>query len=224
MNVGIRRRLAMATRVRDFSRAHPDGTAGYTETLARLEDRVSRAEALATQQATGYLAVRASTAKKLELRRHIREEHLKHLARIAHGVSEGNPELTQRFQVPQHNLDHQHFLAAARAMAAEATAQRAIFLKDGMPESFEEDLSKALAEYELAVNEANSGTALHVGARADLKAVSQEIMLLVKRLDAINRYRFRSDTELLAAWLSARDVAWPQGVAKPAGVVVKPAA
>ena len=140
MNSHIRRKLAMAVRARDFSRAHPDPGEGFTATLARLEDRLTRAEALATQQRSGDLAVRASTASKAELRRTIREQHLKHLARIARAVAAEEPELGQRFQLPRQNTTHQTFLAAARAMAAEAVAHRAIFIRDGMPETFQEDL------------------------------------------------------------------------------------
>jgi hypothetical protein len=47
-------------------------------------------------------------------------------------------------------------------------------------------------------------------------------MLIVRQLDALNRFRFRSDAESLAAWKSARDVAWP--AAPPAGEGEKSAA
>jgi hypothetical protein len=59
-------------------------------------------------------------------------------------------------------------------------------------------------------------------ARAELEAVTAEVMLIVRQLDALNRFRFRSDAESLAGWKSARDVAWP---APPTpGEVEKPAA
>jgi hypothetical protein len=46
--------------------------------------------------------------------------------------------------------------------------------------------------------------------------------LQMRQLDALNRFRFRSDAESLAAWKSARDVAWP---APPeVGEAKKPAA
>jgi len=41
------------------------------------------------------------------------------------------------------------------------------------------------------------------------QAVTSEIMLIVRQLDALNRFHFRKDAESLAAWKSARDVAWP---------------
>jgi len=227
MNRSIRRKLTMATRVRDFNRAHPDGGEGHTLMLALLEDRLTRAEALATQQRSGYLAVRSAATRKLELRRTIREEHLEHLARIGRAAGTEQPELAKRFQLPRQNVDSQTFLASARASAAEAAAQKAIFVRDGMPETFLEDLAKALSEYEAAGNELNAGMALHIGARADLEAVAAEIMQIVKRLDGINRYRFRGDAELKAAWKSAQDVAWPlaggeEHAPAPGGDVVQP--
>lgn len=52
-------------------------------------------------------------------------------------------------------------------------------------------------------------TGVLIGARAELVAVTAEVMLIVRQLDALNRFRFRKDAESLAAWKSARDVAWP---------------
>jgi hypothetical protein len=59
------------------------------------------------------------------------------------------------------------------------------------------------------LNQQHNGRAAQVGAQAELDAVTSEIMLIVRQLDALNRFRFRSDAESLAAWKSAREVAWP---------------
>ena len=48
--------------------------------------------------------------------------------------------------------------------------------------------------------------------RAELEAVMAEITLIIRQVDAINRFRFGRDAEALAAWKSARDVAWPAPV------------
>jgi hypothetical protein len=79
----------------------------------------------------------------------------------------------------------------------------------------------ALDRFEQALNQKHNGRAAHVGARAELEAVTAEVMLIVRQLDALNRFRFRSDAESLAGWKSARDVAWP---APPIGEAEKPAA
>ena len=78
-----------------------------------------------------------------------------------------------------------------------------------MPEGFLDELNAALDRYEQSLNQQHAGRAAHVGARAELEAVTSDIMLIVRQLDALNRFRFRSDAESLAAWKSARDVAWP---------------
>lgn len=88
-------------------------------------------------------------------------------------------------------------------------AHRDLLIRYGMPETFLDELGAALDRFEQSLNDKHNGRAAHVGARADLEAVTAEIMLIVRQLDALNRFRFRNDTESLAAWKSARDVAWP---------------
>ena len=47
MNAKVRRKLEMGRRAHEFSRANPDASAGYVAALARLEERLARADALA---------------------------------------------------------------------------------------------------------------------------------------------------------------------------------
>ena len=107
-------------------------------------------------------------------------------------------------------------------------AHRDLFLASGMsPESLEE-LNRQLAAYQEEVGEANAGRRAHTGARAELRAVTRQLMRLLKQLDGIVVYRFRDRADLLGSWKSARNVAWPlpepakSGEAGPAEV--KPAA
>ena len=96
MNAKSRRRIEMGTRALDFSRAHPDASPGYTAAVTRLEERLARAEQLATQQREGTLQVRAATARKRELRRTMRRTHLTHLARVARVAAREMPDLAQK--------------------------------------------------------------------------------------------------------------------------------
>jgi hypothetical protein len=106
-------------------------------------------------------------------------------------------------------------------------SHRELLLRYGLPETFLEELGAALDRFEHVLNEKHAGRAAHVGARAELGAVSAEIMLIVRQLDALNRFRFRNDAESLAAWKSARDVAWPAQEKEEPGIggdAQKPAA
>ena len=83
MDAKTRRKLEMGTRALDFSRTHPDTSPGYAAAVARLEERLARADQLAGQQRAGQLEVRAATVRKQELRRAMTKAHLVHLAQAA---------------------------------------------------------------------------------------------------------------------------------------------
>jgi hypothetical protein len=225
MDFTIRRKLDMAGRVRDFCRTHPDPNPGYTAAVARLEERLVRAEALARQEVTGHQTVAGAVVNKEQLREEIYGT-LGLLSGLAESAAKEEPELAVGFGRPRTKFSHQVFLTRARVAAANATAHRDLLIRYGMPETFLDQLGAGLDQFEQALNEKHNGRAAHVGARAELEAVTSEIMLLVRQLDALNRFRFRNDAESLAAWKSARDVAWPavEKELPPVGKTEKPAA
>jgi hypothetical protein len=53
MRKGVRGKLEMAARVRQFSRAHPSEDPGYATVLGRFEERLTRAEAIVARQYNG---------------------------------------------------------------------------------------------------------------------------------------------------------------------------
>src|SRR6266849_1921409 len=60
MNAQLRRRLEMAGRVREFLRAHKTDGVGEGLGLAKLEELLTRAEVLASQQRSGVVGTRSS--------------------------------------------------------------------------------------------------------------------------------------------------------------------
>ena len=227
MNFAIRRKLDMAARVRDFCRTHGDQNPGYTAAVTRLEERVARAEALAKQEVAGRLTVAGAVANKEQLRHEI-QQTVALLAGLARPAAKEEPDLAAGVARTAVQLGHQAFLTRARVAADTGSAHKELLARYGMPENFLTELGAALDRFEQALNEKHNGRAAHVGARAELEAVAAEIMLIVRQLDALNRFRFRKDAESLAAWKSARDVAWPLPPEKPvppvAGEAQKPAA
>lgn len=209
MRTVIRLKLSMAARAMDFCRAHPDTTSNWTEAMARFEERLARAQTLTTQQVGGQVSAHASVVRKNELRDRIISEPLTHLARIAKAASKENPAVAHRFGVPGRRTSDQAFLADVRHLIGEAEANKDLFVAFGMPVTFLDELRASLAEYRQSATEANSAVAAHVGAGVDLETVAEELRQVITKLDAMIRYRFRADSELLAAWGSARNVAWP---------------
>lgn len=206
MNAQVRRKIEMATRVRDFSRAHPSGDAGYETVLTRLEGILSRTDALAAQQRAGTIAAREANARRLELRRALQFQLLHHLVRVGDVVADQRPDLAGRFRLPSVNSTHRAFLTAAKQMLATAIEERDFLVSQGLAGSFLDDFGTELTEYEETTAAANAGRRQHTGARAELEVVVAELMKLVELLDGLNRYRFRQDPDRKAAWDSARNL------------------
>jgi hypothetical protein len=91
-------------------------------------------------------------------------------------------------------------------------------VKHGLVESVLDGLVQALDQFDAAVQNGGVGRQAHVGASAELDAVADEVVQIVNVMDGLNRYRFASDAELLAAWESASSV-----LATPRSATPKPA-
>src|SRR5438874_7611077 len=208
MNAVLRRRLERAARVRDFIRAHKTDGTGEGTALARLEELLQRAEALAAQQRSGVVATRSATLQRRELRHALKTKLLEYLAAV--GVAaKGNTELVPQFRLPPTGASHQVFLTAARGMLEKASAQKELLVSRGMSATLLDDLAAALAQFEKTLEATRAGRRDHVGASADLQSVITEITEQVRVLDGLVRYRFSDNAELMGAWASARDVLGP---------------
>lgn len=206
MDAEVRRKIEMATRVRDFALAHPFPEPSYAKVLARLEAGLTRADSLVTQQRAGRIATRGAAARKRELRNAIQSQLLRHLVRIGEQAAKERPELAGRFRLHDSGSTHKSFLTATRAMLAEAQGAKDLFVSLGLAERLLDDLGEAVALFEGAVQAGHAGRRDHISARAELDLVSRELSEVVGVLDGLNRYRFRKNPEVLAAWNNARDL------------------
>ncbi len=153
--------------------------------------------------------VDAATREKDRLQDLIHGEFLLPMSAIARGNSTLDPGLARRFRAPLRSGDKSVYMGTARSILTLAVEHKPLFLRDGMPESFVEDLGQALDDYAAAATAVNTSRQLHVQARAELKVLGRQLMASIKRLDGINRSRFRKQPQLFQAWMAARNVAWP---------------
>ena len=91
-------------------------------------------------------------------------------------------------------------------MLEDARAHQEILVKHGLSATLLDRLEAGITEFDASRQETVDSTQAHVGARAEMKALGDEIRRLVGILDGFNRYRFHRDQELLDAWKSARHV------------------
>lgn len=206
MNRKVQDKLEMAARVRSFSRSHPSDQPEYTRVLGELEERLARAQTVAETQVNGTVASRAARIHRQELRNVVHFQLLRYLVAVS-GVaakSEGEPAL--KFRLPPSNGNGAVFLTAVREMLTRAEEHKEALLEKGMGSTTLDTIRKLLDQMESAREAARTGRLAHIGARADLKGLTSEIMDLVKVLDGLNRIRYNGDAEQLAAWNAAKHV------------------
>jgi hypothetical protein len=226
MKAATRRTIETATRVLNFSRAHPDPSQGYTTALTRLEKTLAQVELVAARQREGINAWRSATARKRELRRKIRRTQLFHLARVAESAASEVPDVAQKFVLMREAIPYLAFRTAARGMSAEAQNQKELLVKHGLLDSVLLDLSHSLDQFDQAVEQGTDARRTHIGASADLDALAEELIQIMRLMDGSNRYRFSGDADSLAEWESARNTFGParSRTPPPAGGEIKPAA
>jgi hypothetical protein len=209
MNALVRRRLDMATRVRDFLRAHQTDVVGEGLGLAKLEELIQRADALVARQRAGFAATRSATMQRQGIRDTLQTALLRYLKVVSQAASKVNPDLVAQFQMPHLNISHRVFVAAVRGLLEKANEQKDLLVNHGMQASLLEDLGSALAEFEQTLESSRAGRREHIGATADLKAVDAEIAEQVRVLDGLMRYRFRDNADFMGEWASVRNVFGP---------------
>jgi len=217
MNTIIRQKLEMAARVSEFVRSHTAEEPGYAPVLARLEERLDRADAIKDRQHKGLLGARAARTHRRELRRIIQFQLLRYLTAVGSVATKHQTELVERFKLPRSSANNSSFLTATKALIALAEEQKDLLVSAGMKLELLDDLHRRVAEFEAAIETARTARRDHIGARADLSEIATELLEQVKVLDGITRYRFATDVKMMAEWEAARQVpGLPGGEPKPA--------
>jgi len=206
MNTNVRRKLEMARRVREFTRAHAQNEPGYAPLLQKFDELLTRAFAIVARQIEGRVAARVARAKRDDLRQMVHSQLVRYLVAVGTVAARDQTELAQRFRLPATNATNTAFLASVKNLLAAAEEQRELLVKDGMMPSLLEDLTRLVTEFETASEEKNTARRDHIGARADLEDVTAELVQQVNLLDGVTRYRFGRDPEVMAEWRAARQV------------------
>lgn len=204
------REVESLTRIRDFGAANaaafPAGSLG-AGLFTRLNDVVDELNRHGRDQTLGSGAAKTSTGAKRDARESLRQQ-MRAISDTARAMESSVPNISNSFRVPNTNGD-EALLNAARAFVSAATPLKVEFTSRELQESFLDDLSETIDEFERAVNSRNLNTERRVSATASIKHVLEQGMQLKRELDAIVRNKFRADPAKLAAWESARHVERP---------------
>jgi hypothetical protein len=213
----------MGTSVRTFSRAHPSADASYTLVLDRLDAAIARIEELAKQQEGGYASKHSSVVRRQDLRRRLHQGPIRHLVTTAEDAGTEIAGIAAKFRLPKTSGTHAAFRAVASELLGEGRANQEVLVKYGLSATLLDELENGIKEFDASLAESDGGKQSHVAARAEMKALGDEVVRIVGILDGFNRYRFHTDPELIAAWESAKHrVSGAQGK-EAAGAPVVPA-
>lgn len=210
----------MARRALDFALAHPLADTGYTAVVNRLKTEVAQADDLGMLQQAGAEREHAAVTRRTTLRQAVRSQHLLRLSKLAFVATKDHPELAGRFVLPPASGPNRTFLLKVRTMLADATEQKELLNTIGLGDTFIEELTQAVTEFEGATESAHAARADHVGAAAELEQLASRCTVDVAVIDTFMRRAFANDAMTLAAWRSAKNVAGPFKAPPPAVPVV----
>ena len=206
MNTEVRRKLDMAARVREFTRAHAATEPGYAPVLTKFEDLLTRAQGIVARQHQGRVAAKGARARRKELRRTLHFQLVRYLVAVGSVAAKDQAQLAARFKLPDTSATNSVFLTSVQALLAAAESQRELLVKEGMEPALLEDLGRMVSDFEAASEAARTARRDHIGARADLEVITTELLEQVKVLDGIARYHFGDDPEVMAEWKAAKQV------------------
>ena len=207
MNRQVQIKLAMATSVRHFGRAHPSTDGSYLSVLDRLDGVIIRIEELAQQQAGGQASLKSAAARRADVRRRLQMGLLRHLVTTAAHADSEAPGIVEKFPTPNCNATHVAYRAGAGELLNQARLNQELLVRHGLSVTLLGELESTLEEFDASLRESDDGKQSRVAAGAEMKALSDEITRLVGILDGFNRYRFHTQQELIVAWESAKHIA-----------------
>jgi len=208
MDTDVRLKVGMGVRLRDFVKEHPV-LPPADQLVIRFTDRLGRGQSLLIQQEAGKAASAASAAQREDLQRQIVRVPLRHIKKIARAVGKVAPEVALTVRRRVAGQSEAAFLAAMQGIIEEVERHKDLFLAHGMMEGSLTELKELMAAYDQAVSDANAARRAHTGARGELQVIAKELMQLADQLDGVVQYQYRGEPEVVAAWRSARNIAWP---------------
>jgi hypothetical protein len=194
----------------------------FTALTVRLGALLARVDELLVQQVNGRAAVSRGSRRRRNIIRALVAGPLKHLVRIARAAAGRVPGVDRQFRLPRNRNTQIELVTIARNMVEEVERERNLFLEYGFTDERLAEVKELLAEYDRAVEAVDAGRRAHTGARAELEHATDQVMLIVRDLDAMVELRHRDDPEQLASWRSARNVHWPGGAPSAPGSQAKP--
>jgi hypothetical protein len=197
--------IQMYLRVKTFLKGNPPpAPVTYAEQEQVLDDVVAQLGSHSTSQASGGHLSQAEIKRQQKLIEKLRVDHLRPIVAIARANVENHPGIEKALRMPAGGLGVIRLLAEAEAIRTAAALYPPVFVKDGRPENFLDQLSVAID----AVRNSTLDKGTLVGRKAGAKAgIAQELRRGRKALtvlDSIVQSAFAGNDVVLREWEVAK--------------------
>jgi hypothetical protein len=177
--------------------------ADFARAQRKVDEVLTRLMTYGVDQDGGSRGAKGETAKQRQLRLDLRNDWLKPIAAIARRQLPQVPEYAA-LQMPKASRLAHGFCASARGMAAAAEVHREALIGYGLPESFVEDLNRAVDEFEASLSHRESNHNRQVAATKGLEEQTKEARTVLAVLDALVRRWAKDNEPLQRQWESSR--------------------
>lgn len=200
-------RLAALRAAQHFIADHADRLEDLDRSGAsrRLDALVAEVSSLVDEQAAATSGARGATQHLHALRRHLVEDHLGKIVRIARAELGETPGVTQ-FRLPRRNAPVEQLALAARGIALAAEPYAEIFITAGLPTNFIDQLNE-VADALVNTHTARIQLRAHVaGTTNTIRVRLAQGRRITEVLDSFVRSATRDDDTLRVSWVAARTI------------------
>ena len=185
-----------------------------------LDQLVADMRANEAEQASNTLNAKSQTAAQAVLRVKLVKDHMRPVALIAAAHLRDVPEF-KALQVPKVGVKAAVLVQDANAMAEAAKPYQDVFVGNGRPETFVDDLVAAAGAVRASIDARGKSIGAKAAARDGLKATATRAHSVLRFLDAQVKSAAADDPKILAAWNSAKRIG--KGKVVPIEATIPPA-
>jgi hypothetical protein len=216
------RKFDMLRRVQQFLDEFAVKLFAATAAAARkaLDQLVEDMRVNEAAQASSTLNAKSQTAAQVVLRRELVQDHMRPVATIAAAHLRDVPEF-KALQVPKFGVKAAVLVQDANAMAEAAKPYQDVFVGNGRPETFVDDLVAAAGAVRASIDARAKSIATRAAARDGIQATATQAHAVLRFLDAQVKSAAADDPKILAAWNSAKRIG--KGKVVPIEATISPA-
>src|SRR2546427_10121679 len=173
--------------------------------------------ARATISALGALPGRNGTRPGTAARdaaREILRADLEAIHQTVLAIAIDHPGIETNFRLPKGRRQDQQLIRAAQEFIKYATPLKNAFVAHYLPEDFLDKLTSEIEALEQGINQQAQGKSDRLAASETLTHAIDDALVALQRLDAIIPNTFGTDTHVMTAWTTAREIKKPRSKKK----------